>query len=85
MARMCRDSSRSYLGRPARHCGPAATGVGLRPIWKGMDQPPNPTAAWAARHGATYAVTVQEAAEAVLTQEQAKLLRHPEAERRGNG
>ena len=45
MARLRRESSRSYLGRSARHAAGAVMGVGLRPSPKGLDQPPNPTAA----------------------------------------
>ena len=45
MRRLCTESSCSYSGRSARHAVCAATGVGLRPISKGMELPPNPTVA----------------------------------------
>ena len=45
MRRLCTDSSCSYSGRSAPHAICAAMGVELRAILKGMESPPNPTAA----------------------------------------
>jgi len=44
----------------------AATGAGLRPRSKGLDKPPDPTAALAARPGAIRDVIGQESAEAIV-------------------
>ena len=44
----------------------AATGAGLRPRSKGLDKPPDPTAALAARPGAIRDVIGQKSAEAIV-------------------
>ena len=44
----------------------AATGAGLRPRSKGLDKPPDPTAARAARPGAIRDVIGQKSAEAIV-------------------
>jgi hypothetical protein len=44
----------------------AATGAGLRPSPKGLDEPPDPTAALAARPGAIRDVIGQKSAEAIV-------------------
>ncbi len=82
MTRLRSESSRSYLGRSARHAAGVVMGVGLRPISKGLDQPPNPTAAQAARHGVTRVVIGQKSAEGIVVPVQAGLLRHSNAQRR---
>jgi len=43
-----------------------ATGAGLRPSSKGLDKPPDPTAAPAARPGAIRGVFGQKSAEAIV-------------------
>ena len=46
----------------------AAMEVGLRPILKGMEPPPNPKAKVAAQHTATCVVIGQKSAEAIVAQ-----------------
>ncbi len=41
-------------------------GAGLRPSSKGLDEPPDPTAAWTARAGAIRDVIGQKSAEAIV-------------------
>jgi hypothetical protein len=50
----------------------AATGAGLRPRSKGLDKPPDPTAARAARPGAIRDVIGQKSAEAIVGVEAAQ-------------
>ena len=60
MLRLCSESSRPYPGRSARYAAKAATGAGLRPRPKDLEQPPDPTAILAALLGAIPEVIGQE-------------------------
>jgi len=68
MPRLCSDSSRPYPGRSARAAVAVAMGVGLRPIVKAMELPPNPKAADTAQCPATGIVIGQKSAEAIVAQ-----------------
>ena len=68
MARLCSDSSRPYPGRSARYAAKAATGAGLRPRPKDLEQPPDPTAILAALLGAIPEAVGQKSAEAIVAQ-----------------
>jgi hypothetical protein len=68
MLRLCSDSSRPYPGRSARNAAKAATGAGLRPRPKDLEQPPDPTSILAALLGAIPAAIGQKSAAAIVAQ-----------------
>jgi len=77
MLRLCSESSRSYTpqggtelspGRSARYAVKAATGAGLRPRPKDLEQPPDPTVIVAALLGAIPEAIGQKSAEAIVAQ-----------------
>ncbi len=68
MARLYSDRSRPYPGRSARYATKAATGAGLRPRPKDLEQPPVPTAILAALLGAIPEAVGQKSAEAIVAQ-----------------
>jgi len=77
MLRLCSDSSCPYTpqggtilspGRSARYAAKAATGAGLRPRPKDLEQPPDPTAILAALLGAIPEAIGQKSAEAIVAQ-----------------
>jgi len=68
MPRLCSHSSRPYPERSARIAAKTATGAGLRPRLKGLEQPPDPTADLAAFAGAIPQVIGQKSAEAIVAQ-----------------
>ena len=66
MARLCRDSSRSYLGSSAQTAVWDFIRVGLRALWKRIDHPPNPAETQTARLVATLEVIGQKSAEVIV-------------------